>query len=303
MGSAITSAAAAAELPSIPPTTSAPINGVGLSDPGMAEQFFQQTAGRYMAPSTTSGLYGSAMGKYGVGGTPTVNNQQGFFDQFKKDIPSVMQTPGLDPYYSNAIRKGEEDINKSMAARGLYGSSAANDMNQELVTNMRADQARNEANYNLQKLGEERNWQGLGGSLAAGADAESLGQSANARNWLGQFGNLAQGADTTNTNMLSSGQAAANASQNAAINRFNTAFGANMGLDQAQAQQMADAYNNMFMSDQGLFNNWLQLGLGPSAQNLNMTQYLTNAQNQNTGNLLNSVAGAIPQIVKAFQGA
>jgi hypothetical protein len=169
------------------PTTNNQQGVLGAEAPGL------------MGPSGSQRFAGGALNTFGAGGGPTSNNQQANYNQFEANKPNIAQDPGLDPYYSNAIRQGNENIDKTMAARGLYGSSAANDATQEMTTNLRADQAKNEAQYNLQRLGEQRNWEGLGGNLAQGADTQSLGQSANQRGWVGQQGTLQQAGDMTGT--------------------------------------------------------------------------------------------------------
>lgn len=128
---------------------------------------------------TGENVSGSYLNYYGQNGTPTTsNNAQQAYSQFQASTPQNMS-----PYYDNAVRNSNNDINKQMAARGQYGSSNAVGTLSNADTNIRSQQARDEAQYGLSRAG-------LSGTLASGADQSSGAQSANELNWMGGVSNL-----------------------------------------------------------------------------------------------------------------
>lgn len=111
----------------------------------------------------------------------------------------------MDPYYDNAQRQALEGIDSAAAARGMYGSSFAADQGREAITNLRADQAKAEADYGLKRAAELRGWNQMFGEQAAGADLSSRGALEEARNWQALRGDLAASADKSS---LGAGQLA-----------------------------------------------------------------------------------------------
>ncbi len=119
------------------------------------------------------------IGHYADTGIPsTAQNAQGAYDEFNRSTPADMSS-----YYNNASRNSANRINTEMAARGSYGSSNAVGVLGNAETNLRAQQAKDEAGYGLQRAG-------LRGTLAGGADQSSLAHSADERNWVGALSDL-----------------------------------------------------------------------------------------------------------------
>lgn len=130
-------------------------------------------------PGIGENVAGSLLGYYGQNGTPSpTNNAQQAYSSFRDSTPQNMS-----PYYDNAVRNANNDLNKQMAARGQYGSSNAVGQISNADTNIRAQQAKDEAGYGLQRAQ-------LGGSLASGSDASSETQGADARAWMSGLSDL-----------------------------------------------------------------------------------------------------------------
>lgn len=159
-------------------TTSTPMRGE-RSQYGVADSMLGPGVGQAAA----NDILAQGMGNLG-GANPAAQAYQ----EFQQRRPDLASDPGLDPYYQNAQRKALEGINQNAAARGVYGSSAAMDMGNEAITNLRAEQANREADYNLQRMAEQRGWEGLGGQLAGQQSASQLG-------WAQGMGNLGLGAE------------------------------------------------------------------------------------------------------------
>lgn len=153
---------------------------------------------------------------YRPGETPGVSNRaEEFYQQFLGEMPDIMSDPGLEPYYANARRKAAEEINRNMAARGMWGSSAAGDMITEANVNLGAEQANREAQFYLDRLAEARNWQETGGRFASSADTSSRGQAENERAWTRDLADVAAGAQGLEL-------------ERAGENRLSTALGADI---------------------------------------------------------------------------
>ncbi len=113
------------------------------------------------------------------------NTANKYYETFMENRPQVGYEAGLDPYYDLAKERSLEEVDRFGASRGVYGSSHALNMGQRSLADLNADQARNEADYKLRALGEERAWQGLGGQLADRAQGAR-------REWSTALGGIAE---------------------------------------------------------------------------------------------------------------
>ncbi len=142
------------------------------------------------APGAGESYASAALGYYGAGNVPGVsNNQQQNYDkyqQFQLSAPADMSS-----YYDNAQRLQDNALNTQMAARGSFGSSNAIGQLSAADTNLRAQQARDQAQYGLQRDALGMQQYQLGGSLAGGADQQSNNASRNQLDWTQGLGNLA----------------------------------------------------------------------------------------------------------------
>ncbi len=165
----------------------------------IGDRFNTPTAGELMAASMIPGIvapgaaqdYWNTTGQNLTGNTGAGNLAAQAYQDFQANRPDIATDPGLQPYYDNAQRLALEGISRNSAAAGGYGSSTFQDVSQEAITNLRADQARNEADYNLRRIGEERGWAGMGLEGANMAAQNQLG-------WAGTLGDIAYGAEEAN---------------------------------------------------------------------------------------------------------
>lgn len=231
--------------------------GLNMLAPGAAESYFQQHQKQFGAPTMSQGFARGKLNQY-AGGTPGVaQNAQDAYDRFQASTPADMSS-----YYANAGRQAEERLNMGMAAKGMYGSSAANDQMSEALTNLAADRARNEAQYGITRAN-------TAGSLAQGADTSSRGASANEQSWMQGLGGLAQGADTSGVNSLMAGTNAAQGAQQAQTTRGQNMFGNQMAYGNAIAGTMGPDYQNMFTGDQSLIQGMTNGLVGIGAEGVN----------------------------------
>ena len=207
-----------------------PIEGLDMSQagPGAAESFWDQMQGRFTAPDVGQSTNRAEEAYQAFRGTP-------------RDLPP---DAGLSEYYNRAVETGTGDINKQLAARGLYGSKEGIQQISDLDSALRAEEANRSADYRLRADAANQAAAGLTGSLAGGADASSRQGSQNELSWL-------QG-----------GMGAAQAAQDARRGRTQDFFNNTLLPAQMNAGMTMSAMDNILGADQDLFNNSLMFGTG-----------------------------------------
>lgn len=140
-------------------------HGQDFFQQGPGQQFFAQHGNDFLQPSQSEQLWNQQQAA-----GPLSNNAQTEYDAFGSRRPNISAEPGFGSYYDNAVKNTTNTLNTELGARGAYGSSVGLGQIGKSVTDLRADQARNEADYNLKRLAEQRNWNTLGGTLARNAD-------------------------------------------------------------------------------------------------------------------------------------
>ncbi len=198
---------------------------------GPAEQQWQQTQGFYNTPGKgETSAYGT-QDKYAASGTPGLtNSSQSWLDQYKGAMPNISSEPGLDGYYDVAKQRAAESIDQAAAARGNYGSSSAIDQNARAFSDLEAQKAKDEANYNLARLGEQRAWQSAGGQMAGQADANARGNSQMEQQWAQFLSGLGLDADRLGLQRQNAGMDAASVAGGAERNRFQDYFNNQLAL-------------------------------------------------------------------------
>lgn len=207
----------------------------------------------------------------------TTQNTQNFYNQYMQNMPTVNSDPGFGTYYDHAKDRAAESINQTMAARGSYGSSAANDQISRAYSDLEADRAKNEANYNLQRLGEERQWQNLGGNLAGQADQGSLARNKNEQDWTSLLGNLGLDSSRLGLSRTNAGQDAANAASAEKSRVGQEAFGNQLQLGDRLSENTLRTTMQALGMDSELIDKILSGGI--AAGNTAANNEATNAQN------------------------
>lgn len=265
---------------------------LNMLGPGAAEAYYTQHQQQFGAP-TLSGKYAAdTLGWYGNGNTPGVsNNAQGAYDQFQGQTPADMSS-----YYANAGRQATEGIDKAMAARGMYGSSGANDQISEALTNLAADRAKNEAQYGLSRAG-------TAGSLGSAADSSSRGASANEQSWMQGLGGIAAQGDTAGLSSLVAGQNASLGAQGAQTTRGQNMFNNQMGYGNAISGVEGQDYNNMFTGDQSLIQGMTNGLVGIGAEGVNQASQNSAQARSDATNSNNTINNGLNLANSAYQQA
>lgn len=218
------------------------LSSVNTSGPGAGESYYGQNAGVWQSPSFGEVNNQGLVGQYSDPGNrqATTDNSGAWNSQFQGAMPNISSEPGFGAYFDNAKNRAAESINQAMAARGAYGSSAANDQTARAFTDLEGQRALKEADYNLQRLGEQRGWQSLGGQLAGQADTNSLNNANNERQWTQLLSQLGLDASQLGLNRTNAGMDAALAAQGAQRTRGQDYFNNQM----AMGDRMADLYKS-----------------------------------------------------------
>lgn len=216
------------------------LSSLNTSGPGAGESYYGQNAGVWQSPSFGEVNNQGLVGQYSdpKNRPATTDNSGSWFNQYQGAMPNISSEPGFGSYFENAKNRAAESINQAMAARGAYGSSAANDQTSRAFTDLEGQRALKEADYNLQRLGEQRGWQSLGGQLAGQADTNSLNNANNERQWTQLLSQLGLDASQLGLNRTNAGMDAALSAQGAQRTRGQDYFNNQL----ATGDRMADLY-------------------------------------------------------------
>lgn len=132
-------------------------------------------------PSVNGGVFNQALSGgntpqqqgYGIGDAgpfqarpplPGLQPGQGYNASFDLSGPGAAESfyqqvqggvnQNLDPYYQRARERTSADINKQLAARGQFGSSVGTGMLGDALSNLSAEQANREADFQLRNQGQ-----------------------------------------------------------------------------------------------------------------------------------------------------
>jgi len=217
-----------------------------MGGPSTVEQFVNRNLNQFQAPTYTEAALGQAQQQGSTAGQRSAE----LYDQFQAN-PS-----GLSGYYDRAVRDSTQDINASLAAQGVLGSSVGANTVADAVAGLRAEQARAEGEYGLEQyrvasqLAQGAD-QGIDQGARLTADLATAADSAALAKMLGgvsageaasnqelartqAFGNLASSADKLDIDRLLAGGSLSSASQDAALQRYLAQTSAAGQLDQAQ---------------------------------------------------------------------
>lgn len=238
------------------------------------------------AQGTGEQVSSAFLNHYGSTGIPqTSNNAQQAYDSWSQTAgpaPGAVPAQDMSAYYDNASRKASNAINRQMAARGSYGSSNAVGNLMQAETDLRAQQARDEAQYGLQRgqyelqrgqLGVSR--AGLAGQLASAADASSLAGSQNERNWMSGLTDLGF------------------ANQKAGTGRFLTGLGLEQDAADRASGMVGDTYGKEIDDQRNLLIQQLMasgMAANDAVTAANNRLAASNAQDQRTAETVGSIA-------------
>lgn len=243
-----------------PPTLAAGPNipSINLEEPGERAKAYEQQKGwffdqptglrqwvdshaaQFDQPTANEQLYAETRAQ-----GPQVNNALKEYRDFGGRRPNIASEPGYGSYYDRAETKLRSAMADQLGAIGAYGSSAGLGLVGDKVTDLRADQARTEADYNLSRLGEQRQWDDLGGRLARNADLSGQGI-------LSSMGGLASAASGDKLDRLKSGSDVQAAADSGELARKAGGFIAAGASDADKLQRAEQIFNSTYQAYGGL---------------------------------------------------
>jgi len=255
------------------------LSSLNNADPTRIAQYYDNNKNVWQSPTFGEVNNQGLVSEYSdPNNRPAVsNNSQDWFAQYAGSMPNIDTDPGLDPYYNNAEKRSTEAINQAVAARGAYGSSAANDQISRGITDLEADKAKNEANYNLARLGEQRQWQGLGGQLAGQSDNNSLQRNQEEQQWAQLLSRLGIDASQLGLQRTNAGADAASNATGAERTRGRDYMSDEMGAGDRLSQLMTSILLPGLDNDAAMFNDESSGGI--AGANAGVANENVNAQN------------------------
>lgn len=247
-----------------------------MSQAGAGESFYTPQVQQALQPGSGAGssYWNSVSSQFsptaGQVSTPTGTNYSAdVYGNISNRQSTLAPDAGIGAYYDRAVDTATDDIDSSMASRGLFNSSAALQQTSDAVGGLRAQEARDNADYRLRADDAARGWSGLELGAAGQADSNAsnlfrndLAGSQNALSWLTGGANIAQGADSAELARLLGGMNIASTAQNLRGDRVNSMFNNIMAPSTFMTQFMGDQYGGMFDADDQNFGNSIMFGTG-----------------------------------------
>lgn len=138
------------------------------------------TLGKYVAATPLSYKDASRMtaaeremydaGQAMASGVDTTTASGRYWDSLQQN-PTALPDANLDAYYDRQREKAQAGIDRAMAARGLFGSSASYDASREMLRDLAAEQVKAESDYSLAAALARND---ISSSAARGADEAGL---------------------------------------------------------------------------------------------------------------------------------
>lgn len=262
--------------------------------PGYGEQYNEQQMGQYGKPGQGQQYWNQVQGKFNEKGqynNPNLASES--YQRTVKNLPGSIQST-FDSAFDRAREKSVGAANQQASARGAYGSSAALNGVNSVITDIEAQRANRAGDFALQDSANQRQWLDSAANQGRSADLSGLGIFGANLSGLGQFADMAfraegadldrdkfsssvasgiddarnarlgmgidsaLGIDSANLSRLNSGNNAAVAAQAARDNRVNDVIGNNRGFQNDITGFLSDQLNNVFSGDQEAFNQWLE---------------------------------------------
>jgi hypothetical protein len=312
--------------PGLTPGVADPNAGLNMMVPGVAEQYYANTANIYTAPNQSMtahaylapGLaapgsaesYASSVSDRYAAGTPAVSQSaQGAYDEFRANRPDLALDPGLGAYFDRAKQRSMEDVRRASAARGSFGSSASADREIEAMLDLEAQRALKEADYGLRRADTIRGFGETAGNLARGADISSQARSQNELDWTRGIGDIqsdaqrlglertgtlldsAAGADEAWLRQLGLGADVAGQAQNFQRQRGQDFFDNTFAMGNAMSGLAGGAYEGMFADDASLMDSAIAMELGLGAEALNQDRARSDRITNNTWKIIDTATG------------
>jgi hypothetical protein len=274
-------------------------------DPMFGEAFNKNNISSFGAPGQGQQHWDAVSGKFNeIGQYNQPNLAAESYQRTVDNLPGSIQ-PTFDAAFDRARDKSVGAANSQAAGRGAYGSSAALNGVNSVITDIEAARANRHGDFALQDSANQRSWLDSAANQGRSADLSGLGiaghnlqgvkdfsdMAFNAENAdlardkfasetafgvqnaeLGRIGTGIQGATNIDSNWLNrinSGQNAAGAAQGARQTRIDNLADHNRNQQNDIVNFLRQQYGDMFEGDEAAFQQWADgvLGVTQNAKN------------------------------------
>ncbi len=250
--------------PGFQPYTPPEGNGLNMMEPGAGEKRYENTKTEYDAPGAAETFWEQNAASFSAPG-------QG--EQFAADAnsrfgtgPNLSKDGGYGAYYDRAKERAVETLDASLAARGAYGSSVGLGQIGETISDLEADRARTEADYDLRRSETERGWLDSLAEIQSGAGRDRIDR-------ISAGGAFAGVTDTSKQNRLRSGQDAANSAQDLQRERGQDYFDNNLKMGDSMSGLIGESGSGAMSNDQALMDSIISLLIGQGATGVSNATY------------------------------
>ena len=275
-----------AAAPDQPPPAAAPgqpppgpdMSWLDMTGKGYGEQRYEGTD--WDAENPMAGYWQGIQGQFASGPSKTdfLGDYSGAFNPMEHTYSEKMagRGAGLDPYYDRAGQEGSEKLANRFAAMGLTGASGSADAQSDLFSDLYADKAYREADFDLRSAGQADSMRfGRSGEARAWGSARDEGNRANEQQELDYIlggGRLAGDAADQGRADRESGMRAATTAQELAEGRKGDAIDRTFRQGEADRRFVSGATDELYDADTANLDRELEALLGPAAANYDMSR-------------------------------
>jgi hypothetical protein len=276
-----------------------------FGEEGFGESYNKENMGSFGAPGQGQQHWDSVSGKFNeIGKYNQPNLAAESYQRTVDNLPGSIQ-PTFDAAFDRARDKSVGAANTQASARGAYGSSAALNGVNSVITDIEAARADRAGDFALKDSANQRSWLDSAANQGRSADLSGLGmadfglrgaqgfsdmafKAENAdlardkfasdaafgvqgaeQTRMGQGIDAALGIDSQQLNRLNSGQNAASSAQGARETRINNLADVNRNQQNDMVNFLRQQYGDMFAGDDAAFQEWANgvLGVTNNAKN------------------------------------
>jgi hypothetical protein len=228
--------------------------GLNMMKPGVNEQFFSEHGGEMTGPGQYQDWFAQHGGNLDQPGMAQKNAAEVLA---KYGTGQTVPEADFGAYYDRAAEKATQGLNNQLAARGQYGSGVGLGMIGTQLADLRAQEAKDKADYGLKRSADLRDWTNTVSDIAHTGDVSQLER----WNATGQGAGLA---DATGLARWKAAQQGAESAQDSQRTRGQDMFNNNLGLGAANSGIAGAAYGSAATQDSALLDaiNALKMGKG-----------------------------------------
>jgi hypothetical protein len=210
---------------------------------GFGENYNKQQMGSYGSPGEGQQYWDGISGKFNeIGKYQQPNLAAESYNRTVQNLPGSIQ-PTFDSAFDRARDKSVGAANSQASSRGAYGSSAALNGVNSVISDIEAARASKHSDFALQDSANQRNWLDSAANQGRSADLSSLGAFGANLNGMQAFGDMAfrsEGADLARDKFASD---TAFGVQDAEQGRLGMGIESALGLDSAALNRLNSGHN------------------------------------------------------------